>query len=163
MTSIKRQAYQFEREAKQAALDLERERALAKENNSELFNLRELIYTQLATAEDDTSDESSTEAVLYPYTVTHRTVVFGGHYTWSKAIQPKLEGVKFVSKDVNSANKDLIRNADIIWIQPNALSHRLFYPIVNTARKYDVPVRYFTSASAQRCADQLVAGDLSLN
>ena len=57
-------------------------------------------------------------------------------------------------------NADLIRRADVIWIQTNALSHAYFYKIIDEARKHHVPVRYFSYASAGKCAEQLVRADM---
>lgn len=53
-------------------------------------------------------------------------------------------------------NADTIRNADAVWIQTNALSHSYFYKIINTAREYKIPVRYFGYASARKCAEEIV-------
>ena len=57
-------------------------------------------------------------------------------------------------------NAQLIRQADTIWIQANALSHAFFYKIITEARKYDIPVRYFSFASAEKCAEQLALADM---
>lgn len=37
----------------------------------------------------------------------------------------------------------------------NALSHKYYYRIIDAAWKNDIPVRYFGSASAKKCAVQL--------
>ena len=60
-------------------------------------------------------------------------------------------------------NAQLIRQADTIWIQANALSHAYFYRIITEARKYDIPVRYFSFASAEKCAEQLAFVDIESN
>ena len=56
-------------------------------------------------------------------------------------------------------NINIIKNADMIWIQTNALSHKMYYRIVDTARALKIPIRYFASASAQKCAGQVMAAD----
>ena len=48
----------------------------------------------------------------------------------------------------------------MVWLQANALSHKYYYRIIDTARKNDIPVRYFGSASAQKCAVQLALDEL---
>lgn len=62
---------------------------------------------------------------------------------------------KEVLPDINA-----IRGADIVWLQVNALSHNNYYRIVDTARKNNILVRYFGSASAQKCAVQMVLDKL---
>jgi len=53
----------------------------------------------------------------------------------------------------------MIRRADVVWIQTNALSHAFFYKIIDEVRKHNVPLRYFSYASATKCAEQLVKYD----
>ena len=88
-----------------------------------------------------------------------RIVVFGGHDSWAREIKPKLPDVRFVDRTV-IPNAQLIRNADVIWIQTNALSHAYYYKIIEEIRKYDIPLRYFSYASATKCAEQIVQQDM---
>lgn len=53
-----------------------------------------------------------------------------------------------------------IRGADVVWLQVNAMSHKYYYRIVDAARKNGIPVRYFGSASVQKCAVQLALDEL---
>lgn len=80
--------------------------------------------------------------------------VFGGHPAWLKAIRPLIKEATFFG-DADIRNLNVIRNADQIWIQTNAISHSLFSKIVKTVRVCKIPLFYFHFASAKRCADQL--------
>lgn len=85
-------------------------------------------------------------------------MVFGGHDSWLKAIRPMLAGnIRFFDREVFSV--DVIRNADIVWIQPNAMSHSQYYRVVDAARQYGKPVRYFTYAGAAKGAVQLMEAE----
>lgn len=53
-------------------------------------------------------------------------------------------------------NEAAIRNADVIWLQPNCLSHADFYKIIDLVRREEKPLHYFTWASAEKCAEQLL-------
>ncbi len=86
-------------------------------------------------------------------------VIFGGHDSWNKAIRPLLRNVRFVSKEA-SPQADIIRKADVIWIQTNAMGHADYRKIMETARAYRIAVKYFTSASAERCARDVVRVDM---
>ena len=66
--------------------------------------------------------------------------------------------MRFIGKD-QLPNAEMIRNADMVWIQPNALSHAFFYKIINEVRKHQIPLRYFTYASAIKCAEELADAD----
>jgi len=62
--------------------------------------------------------------------------------------------VRFIEKDFKF-DTSIIRRADVLWVQPNALAHKAYYRIIDTARQYKKPVRYFTKASAYQSAVQL--------
>ena len=95
-----------------------------------------------------------------PWQVRRRTVVFGGHDSWRKAVRPLLTGARFYNREA-LPDLDAIRGADVVWIQPNALSHKYYYRIIDAARKNGIPVRYFGFASAKKCALQFARDELS--
>lgn len=97
--------------------------------------------------------------ISLPNEVQARTVVFGGHDTWAKAIKPMLTGkIRFVDRTMQP-NADLIRRASVVWLQSNSMSHRTYYTIMNIVRAHNIPLRYFTFASAEKCALQLAEAD----
>ena len=105
------------------------------------------------------TDNVTVDNVAYPYTVQKSTVVFGGNETWVKALKPPLKGdIKFIAREMK-IDVSLVRYADAIWIQSNAIPHRSYYSIVNTARKLGKPIRYVTNASAVKCAKQIAEND----
>ena len=97
--------------------------------------------------------------MTFPYTAQKRAVVFGGHSTWLKAIRPLLPNVRFVEPSAQP-NTGLIMNADVIWIQTNAMSHSDFYKIIDVVRKHKIEIRYFKYASAEKCAEQFALDDM---
>lgn len=87
-------------------------------------------------------------------TCEKRICVFGGHPTWKKDIKKRLSDVKFIEEgELHSL--DVIRNADEIWIQSNAISHSFYGKVVDVARLYNKAVNYFCFASAKKCAEQV--------
>lgn len=125
-------------------------------NRLELVDLRELVFNQQQTVP---INESVDDKITFPYHTQKRLVVFGGHDSWAREIKPKLPDVRFIDRTM-LPNSDMIRRADEVWIQSNAISHAYFYKIIDEVRKYDIPVRYFTFASAVKCAEQIVKSDL---
>ena len=115
----------------------------------------EMVFNQ----ENGPSEEMVSDEIRYPYQAKKRTVVFGGHETWLKAFKPKFSNVRFVDASQYSFAPEVIRNADVVWIQNNRISHSQYYAVVNTARQYGIQVRYFPFASADKCAELLVRED----
>ena len=155
----KQQAYDSSREARDLRMRYESMAQLTANDVQELHDLRELIFHQQEGSFDTAAPSNN---ITFPYMSGNRIVVFGGHDSWTREIKPKLPNVRFVDRTV-VPNANLIRNADVIWIQTNAMCHPHFYKIVDEAKKYSVPIRYFSYASPIKCAEQLVMEDRKLN
>ena len=152
---LRQAAHAASREVKESQQNIEKLEQEAEEYTRELAELRELVFNQQnGEYEKDTPDTT----IAFPYETRHRIVVFGGHDSWLREIRQKLPAVRFVDREA-SPNADLIRNADVIWIQANSLAHKHYYKIIDIVRKYNKPIRYFAYASATKCAEQVVLED----
>lgn len=149
------QAYDNAREAQDMRARYEASALQTANEIQELHDLRELFFHQ---QEGTFDDQTSASQIDFPYTSGKRIVVFGGHESWAREIKPKLPNIRFVDRTM-APNANLIRNADVIWIQPNALCHPHFYKIVDESKKYNIPIRYFSYSSPIKCAEQLVDED----
>ena len=147
-----------EQTVRQLRDQLAEERQSAMQNKLELNSLRDALF-RLKSAEQSEEQEKKA-SIAFPWTGRRRILVFGGHDTWSKAIRPLLPGVRFCDREL-LPDLNAIKSADIVWIQPNALSHKFYYRIIETARKENIAVRYFGFASARKCAEQLVEVELA--
>lgn len=130
----------------------------ASSDKQELIELRELIYKiQNGSVDEEEVQESS---ISFPYRTKAKVVVYGGHATWLKVIVKLLPNVKFIDPyadpDVNT-----IRNADVVWMQTNAMPHNKYNKIIEIVRMKKIPVKYFAYASAEKCALQLAEYDTS--
>ena len=92
------------------------------------------------------------------YTTKHKTVIYGGHESWVKGIQPILKNVKFIYKDMKPTSEQ-IKSVDMIWIQTNAFCHSFYQKVKKIAEAYSIPIFYFKYASAAKCAEQLIEVD----
>lgn len=95
-----------------------------------------------------------------PEVITKKVCVFGGHPTWLKVIKERLVNAKFFT-DGNLHSLDVIRNADEIWIQPNAISHSFYGKVMDAARSKGITVRYFGFAGTKKCLEQVNIKKLS--
>ena len=120
----------------------------------ELADLRELVFNQ-----ENEVREELTKDYSYPYKTVKRTVIFGGHDTFLKAIRQLLPEVKYVDASNLNFNPDVIRYADVVWIQRNCISHPQYWSVVKNCKLAGVQMRYFSYASAEKCAEQLVEWD----
>lgn len=155
LKGMRRALHDAERAAKQLQERLLETERQARSDHDELLQLRDTLFWIRSGEETEDAGEVSVEL---PYQVRRRVLTFGGHDTWLKAIRPLLPGVRFVDRET-LPDISALKNADVIWIQPNAISHKFYYRIIDTARKNGIPVRYFGFASARKCAEQLVTDE----
>ena len=130
-----------------------------KAEHQEVADLREIVFN----ADSNEQEVESNSSFSFPYEIKHNTVIFGGHESWVKEIKNKLNGnVRYVSKDFMSFDPSLIRNAEAIWVQWNAIPHGSFYRISDEARKNQKAIRYFTNFGVLKCAEQAALHDIKL-
>ena len=145
-------------ESNQERTRLERELKTLRMEHRELADLRELVFNR--EADNQEKLEKVTTQYDYPYETRKRTVVFGGHDSFLRAFRPMFTNVRFVDAGYMSYSPDIIRNADVVWIQNNCISHPQYWSIVKNCKQSGVQMRYFGFASAEKCAEQLVTEDL---
>jgi hypothetical protein len=149
-----------ERRERDARIELEKNREIADREHRELADLREYVFNQESEDwETDSQHGNQQNAVALPYEVQRTTLVFGGHESWLAPIRQMLKGIiRFIDRGY-TFDTAIIRGADLLWIQPNAIPHKMYYRIIDQARRLKKPVRYFTNASAALCAQQVAEGD----
>ncbi len=118
--------------------------------HDELSRLREVVF-----AAQNPEPETSDNRIELPFEVRERVVVCGGHDSFIRQFTQMITGNIRILSNVR-INDDLIRNAKMVWIQTNALSHSDYYKITDLCRKNNIPMYYFLSASARKCAEQIV-------
>ena len=129
-------------------------RQLREENNRlrrELADLRELVFLERAEELLALSEEKTTQ---FPVMTSGKIVSFGGHPSWIREMKKMLPNVVFYSADV-IPSKDVLRNADQVWVQTQYISHAAFYRIVS-ALGSNTQLRFFVSKGSRSCAEQLV-------
>ena len=154
---LRRQSYEYSREVRDEKIRCETMAQKAANDAQELHDLRELIFNQQNAVYDEPDTKTD---IVFPYRTTRKIVVFGGHDSWAREMKPKFPDIRFIDRDM-MPNPDLIRHADTIWIQTNALAHKHFYIIIDEVRKYGIPLRYFTYSGVLKCAEQIVNDDVS--
>lgn len=153
--ALRRAAHAAEKQTASVQKQLEELQQEAERQRQELADLRALVFHRQQGTDDPEPEKTS---VQFPCHTRQRIVVFGGHDSWLREIRPKLPDVRFVNKDA-APNPDLIRHADVVWVQTNCISHKAYSVIIDTVRRYHKLIRYFSYASAAKCAEQVVEQD----
>lgn len=158
LKAAKQAAHEKEQLIRQLEEQLRDENRRAEQDRMELRGLRETLFrTRAGEIPEFVTVENQ---IQFPWQVRRRVLIFGGHDTWSKSIKPLLPGARFFERE-SLPDLNAIKGADVVWIQANALSHKFYYRIIETARRENILVRYFSFASARKCAEQVVENELS--
>ena len=155
--NLKKALSEISREAEDKEARYELELKSLRMEHRELADLRELVFNR---EQDQRKVEKVEKQYSFPYSNRKRTVVFGGHDSFLRALRPMLPDVRFVDADNMTYSPEIIRNAEVVWIQNNCISHPQYWSIVKNCKLAGVQMRYFAFASAGKCAEQLVEWDL---
>ena len=116
----------------------------------ELADLREIVFAQQS---DEPIEAELKEEIKFPVLTSGKIVSFGGHPSWINDMKKLLPNVIFYSPEV-IPNKDVIKNADQVWIQTNCISHAAFYRI-ESAIGEKTQLRFFPNQNARACAEKI--------
>lgn len=145
-------SHHLQKKYKELYQKYEQSRKNTEDDMQELAELREVLF-------NEENKVSTSVSMQFPQEIHKNTVVCGGHPNWLKDIQPLLTGnIRFIDMPSHTDVK-VFRNAEVIWIQHQAISHAGYYRIMNEARRLHIPVHYFTYPSARNCAEQIVIQD----
>lgn len=148
--SNKREVYAANKAVDGLKEQLDRANNIIAENSQELADLRDIVFN----FQIEANTPEPPVKMTFPQRTSRRIVAFGGHDSWLREIKSKLPNVRFCGENVNGP--DIIRKADVVWIQTNCIGHRSYYHIIDLCRKHDRRVRYFGYASAAKCAEQVI-------
>lgn len=96
----------------------------------------------------------------FPYRTASYFAVFSADEAWIQNMDTKLPDVVFF-RELPKGNTEILRTADMIWIQPKDMSYDTYRRIILEARKSDIPVRVFPFTDVTSCATLLVQADIS--
>lgn len=126
--------------------------------HEELSSLRELAYN-MGEEDEEPPRTSPKKGISYPYKLKKRTVIVGGHDTWLAPMRKMFPNATYILPG-KKIDPNLILYADMVWVQNNAIPHSQFYALTSLLQKHRKPLYYFSFASADKCAEQLVEKDI---
>jgi len=157
---IKKELYDTKRLLKESQKEYNQLLEDAERDRQELAELREIVYNLQNSKTVEETDDTSNDEIELPYTPKANVVVFGGHESWLRTFKLLVKNVRIVDP-YTKPDINLIRNADVVWIQNNAIPHSFYNRIMNIVRTRKIPIKYFAYASASKCAIQLAKYDMS--
>ena len=114
--------------------DLQEQLAEVKQNEQELFALREFVFNLSQEEEIE-----GTEQISEQY---NSGVVIGGRERWQKRLQEKYPDFTFISADAKNFDTAIFNNADVVLFNTAYLSHAIYDKAMNEIRKRNLPIKY---------------------
>ena len=132
------------------AIKLQMEIDKKEQNEKELYALREYAYAQRT----DIKEEEETKVNLDKLN-TIRGVVVGGHTNWLNKLKIQLPDWSYIN-DV-SVDDNLIKNADLLIINVDIMSHALYKKVQSVFIKNNVKIGYVSSTNIHRALAEIYA------
>lgn len=82
-------------------------------------------------------------------------VVVGGTPTFTAILKTVHPGLKCYGTTRPPA--DALEHADAVWMQTRCIPHKISVPVLDACRRRGIPIRFFSSKSADRCVRQLLS------
>lgn len=119
----------------------------------ELAELRDTIYN-IQNSIDLEVDVNNIEP-HFPYSSKKKIIIIGGHEKWINAMKRYIPNALYINPSSLNFDVTLIKNADVLWLQTNAMPHTIYYKIIDKARSSNIRIKYFSFASAKKCAFEI--------
>ena len=143
------------REANSQKAKYEKELKTLRQEHRELADLREIVFNK---GRSETAERTGPQ-IRFPHELRNRTIVFGGHESFLKTMRKLIPDAKYIDPDNYTFNPEIVRNADVVWVQNNCISHAQYGKVLDITRRYGIQLRYFTYSSAEKSAEQLAEAD----
>lgn len=149
----KSQLHDAMRTIEEQKIELDAIKAKYDSDSVELAELRETIYN-IQNSVDLEVDVNNTEH-HFPYSPKKKILIVGGFEKWIVAMKQRIPNAIYINPSSLNFDVALIKNADVLWLQTNAMPHSLYYKIIDRARSKNIRIKYFSFPSAQKCAVQI--------
>ena len=153
--NLRRALSEANREANSQKAKYEKELKTLRQEHRELADLREIVFNK----ERSEPEEKTGSQITFPYELKKRTIIFGGHDSFLKTLKKLIPDAKYVDPGNYTFSPEIIRNADVVWVQNNCISHTQYGRVLDITRRYGIQLRYFTYASAEKSAEQIAEAD----
>ena len=94
------------------------------------------------------------EEKIFPYKPTRKVVIMGGSTAWVKEMKRLLPSVEIVQTNSNGSFKNIISQADVVWIN-TWISHNHQDKILKETRKQKKVTLFFKFKGCKKCAEQI--------
>ena len=107
-------------------------------------------------------EESLEQKISFPYRTTHNIVVIGGHESFVNTLHSFIPDLRFIKASSKAFDHRIIRNADLIFLQNNRMSHSQYYAVAAEAKSIGKEILYFNNASARKAAEMIAKEDMKI-
>lgn len=122
---------------------LQSEMSQMESDSKEAAALRDYVFSQGSLEPEN--DEESEAAIDFAKLDNLKGVIIGGFPGWQNRVKDKLRSWQFVNAGVNTLDKNLVRNSDVVVFNTKYLNHDLYYKIVDMVRNSHTQIRYINN------------------
>lgn len=152
-----------------AEKDREIEAAKEKEKETnELVDVLEELLNEAANAdscksdgselsEEETSSDANATPTDFPVYTKQNIVLFGGRDRYCQDIAELIPDIRIVQPKQALSNAAPLRQADMIFVQTNFLSHSKYYFVRDLAKAHNIPLRHIPTSNPKLSAEFILS------
>ena len=113
---------------------------------AELNKLRELLFSLQGNDEECNIEDTD---ISLNQLIMNKTILFvGGHINLINKLKKKFPQIRYISTD-DSIKDNKIKGADYVFFYYEYLNHGLYYQIMNTCMRYNIPWDYIKGTNIE--------------
>lgn len=131
--------------------DLENKIRLLKQNDKELFALREAIFELNQDIDPEDTAEKQTREIP-----DIKALVVGGHKNWREKLALELpDTFSFLDGTIANFDVNILNNVEYVFLYTGYMSHATYYRIISHCKNSDVSINYITHTSIDLVLDEI--------
>lgn len=150
--ALQKEKVDAEEKMRDANAKVEKLEALLLERDAEVESLSKALFRTSDTSNEDNNDEMSNLDISVLDGL--KIVIVGGTPAFTKVLSQLHPSIHCFGTG-RPAEASLI-HADMVWMQSECISHKFSWPTMSICRRYNIPIRFFASRSANRGCEQLI-------
>lgn len=128
--------------------DKDKEIAIFKQNQRELFKLRELIFEM----SEECYEEMISSVDLKPIIEGKNIVIIGGHIHLRERLKQKYPSLKILN-ELTNVYDGLLINADYVFMFYKFMTHTMYNKAISVLSKNNIPWDYISYTNLEKCEE----------
>lgn len=122
------------------------------DNKEEIKALREFVFSLQQDQEEFEVDEPNYEKLRQI-----SGIIIGGHQNWQNRLKDELLGWHFIGAENLNFDENLVKNAQVVFLNVNYLSHALYYKVANVVNRAGKKLYFINNQNVEKTKKEIIS------